>query len=659
MKNVSKTIIETKKLTLLYVEDNTDVKDVTLPIFNEFFSNVIVAYDGEDGFEKFNTHNVDIIITDIQMPKLNGLEMIEKIRAKRKDIPILILSAHNESEYFMRSIELRVDGYLLKPIVAKQFVDVLNKIVFKVKFQIEAQSNLNFLHQYKEVTNHSSIVSKTDIKGVITYVNEAFCKLSGYTKDELIGNSHNIIRHPDNPSSIYKDMWRKIKNKKKIWQGVIRNKAKNGDSYYVQTTVKPILDNDNKIIEYVALRNDITNVLNHKRQLEDFAEATKNPLAVMIKIDGFRDIEKLYGMHIVSKIEEEFAKIIIQNKPKKCEFEKVYSLGYGKYVFIKDKEKCKIGVENVVQHLKKFQKKLNKLKVDVGDLEYDISVIMSLSYGKNVLENLTYGISELQENKKDFIVANGLYTKEQELAQKNMDTILMVKKAIKENKIVSYFQPIINNDTKKVDKYESLVRLIDENNKVISPFFFLDVSKKGKYYSKITKIVLKNSFLILDKIDEEVSINLSALDIEMPSMRKYIFKLLKKYKESASRVVFELLEDESVKDFRTIQSFINDVKKYGAKIAIDDFGAGYSNFERLLDYQPDILKIDGCLIKNIQTDKYSKSIVETIINFAKKQNIKIVAEYVENEDIFNILKELGADYSQGYYFGKPEKLEIV
>ena len=156
-----------------------------------------------------------------------------------------------------------------------------------------------------------------------------------------------------------------------------------------------------------------------------------------------------------------------------------------------------------------------------------------------------------------------------------------------------------------------------------------------------------------------MSINLSALDIEMPSMRKYIFKLLKKHKENASRVVFELLEDESVKDFRTIQSFINDVKKYGAKIAIDDFGAEYSNFERLLDYQPDILKIDGCLIKNIQTDKYSKSIVETIINFAKKQNIKIVAEYVENEDIFNILKKLGADYSQGYYFGKPEKLEIV
>ena len=114
---------------------------------------------------------------------------------------------------------------------------------------------------------------------------------------------------------------------------------------------------------------------------------------------------------------------------------------------------------------------------------------------------------------------------------------------------------------------------------------------------------------------------------------------------------------ESVKDFELIKTFIYDVKKLGVKIAVDDFGAGYSNFERLLDYQPDILKIDGCLIQNIETNSYSLSVVKTIINFAKEQNIKTIAEFVENEAIFNILNELGVDYSQGYYFGKPEALE--
>lgn len=92
------------------------------------------------------------------------------------------------------------------------------------------------------------------------------------------------------------------------------------------------------------------------------------------------------------------------------------------------------------------------------------------------------------------------------------------------------------------------------------------------------------------------------------------------------------------------------------KIAIDDFGSGYSNFERLLEYTPDILKIDGSLIKNIETDEFSRSLVETIVTFAKKQNIETIAEFVENENIYNILNEIGVDYSQGYFFGKPEKL---
>ena len=96
----------------------------------------------------------------------------------------------------------------------------------------------------------------------------------------------------------------------------------------------------------------------------------------------------------------------------------------------------------------------------------------------------------------------------------------------------------------------------------------------------------------------------------------------------------------------------------GVLIAIDDFGAGYSNFERLLEFSPDILKIDGKLVKNIANDVYSKNIVETIVSFTKKQKIITIAEFVENEQIYNILSELGVDYSQGYYFGKPENINL-
>ena len=162
---------------------------------------------------------------------------------------------------------------------------------------------------------------------------------------------------------------------------------------------------------------------------------------------------------------------------------------------------------------------------------------------------------------------------------------------------------------------------------------------------------------ILKHCEADISINLSALDIEQKSMRTAILNLLQEHKKDASRVVFELLEDENIKDFNIIKSFIKEIKKLGVKIAIDDFGSGYSNFERLMDYQPDILKIDGSLIKNIQTNSYSLSVVKTIITFAKEQHILTVAEFVENEEIFNTLRYLGVDYSQGYYFGKPQPIQ--
>jgi EAL domain-containing protein (putative c-di-GMP-specific phosphodiesterase class I) len=182
------------------------------------------------------------------------------------------------------------------------------------------------------------------------------------------------------------------------------------------------------------------------------------------------------------------------------------------------------------------------------------------------------------------------------------------------------------------------------------------MSKKSAYYNQITNIVIDNTFKALKDTDKQISLNLSSLDIENIEIRNKLIELIS-IPENYGRLMFELLEDEVVHDFNQIKEFIEFVKVVGGvTIAIDDFGAGYSNFERILDFQPDILKIDGSLIKNIVTDKFSLNVVETIVTFTKKQNIKITAEFVENEEIFNILKNLGIEFSQGYYFGKPTPL---
>ncbi len=548
--------------------------------------------------------------------------------------------------------------YLLQGLLLSVFVFVTLKASYtKQKILYENEKNLVLIKQYENITNTTSIISKTNIKGIITHANENFCKISGYKREELIGQNHNIVRHPEMPKVAFEDMWRTIKKEKKIWQGIIKNRAKNGDSYYVSTTVSPILDVRENITEFIALRHDISSIMSDKKQLFDYLEVNKFTVLIMVQIEDYNTLEKFYDKASVEEIEKVFGDALLHLLPNRCNFQRVYQLGDGLYALAKDRRTCQKSNEEIRKTLEEFLTNVKEYVIKLGEIQYDISAICSYTYGViQTYEDAKIGIEKAIENKKDIVYADGLSGIEYAIALQNIETLHTLKVALDDKKVISYFQPIINNSTRKVEKYESLVRLINKNGQVISPYKFLEVAKKGRYYDQVTKIVLENSFTRLKDTTKEISINLSALDIESEDIQKVIFRLLKEYKIDSQRIVFELLESEDVKDFNTVIKFIKEVKKYGVKIAVDDFGSGYSNFERLLQYEPDLLKIDGSLIKNIKDNKLSRNIVETIVIFAKKQKIKTVAEFVENEEIYNIIKNMGIDYSQGYAFGKPEEL---
>ncbi|MEA3228396.1 MAG: response regulator [Campylobacterota bacterium] len=537
MLNVENIIKYTNSLKLMYVEDNSEAREATLLILEDFFENIEVCIDGLDGLDRFKNSDVDLIITDINMPKMNGLEMIKEIRSLNKEIPILVLSAYNESGFFMDSIKLGVEGYLLKPVEIDQFVNMLDKITNKLKLKDELANNLHFLNQYQEAADSSSIVSKSDLDGNITYVNDSFCDITGYTRSELIGKNHNIIRHPDSDKEIFKNMWKTTKEQKKTWSGVIRNRKKDGSSYYVKATIKPMLNKDGDVIEYMGLQNDITTIMSPKKQLSDYVTSLDESIVVIVKIDGFEDIEKTYGPKISQTVEDKFSSILSKSMLNRCAFDKIYVLGDGEYAFSKPKTDCSEDEDLTIENLKSIQVEVSDMELNLGEIDYDISVIMSFACGEDSLTNARYGLKNILKNNQDFIVANDLVQKEHGEAEKNLNILKMVKKALDEYKIVSYFQPIIDNTTQKVVKYESLVRLIDENEKVISPFFFLDTAKKGKYYYQITAMVLENSFNALSLTEMDVTINISVLDIEKKITREKIFDLLNQHKAKLHRVV--------------------------------------------------------------------------------------------------------------------------
>lgn len=598
---------------------------------------------------------IDVIVTELSFPNAKGIDFIRSIREQNAFVTIVAVCARGDTALIPQALELNVDGFLFKPFTQEKLFSTLDHLLEKVYLRYENTQNALLLKQYIDITNASSIISKTNPNGFITFVNDKFCQITGYRPDELLGQQHNIIRHPDMPKSAFKDLWTTIKAKK-TWQGVVKNRAKNGDPYYVKTTVQPILNANGEIEEFISLRHDITAIMSDKKQLFDYLSANALSVLILIQIEDYTVLEKFYDKGSVEKIEQTFGKTLLYLMPNPWGFQRIYHLENGLYAFAIDRRSCRADKEEIHAVLEQFLANVKEHVVKIDTIEYDISVICSYTYGIfKVFEDAKIGIEQAIATKQPIVYADGLSGIEYDNALKNIETIHTIKTAIDTGNILSYFQPIVDNRTQKITKYESLVRLVNECGQLLTPYFFLEVAKKGRYYSKITKIVLDNSFAALLKIqDAAVSINLSLHDIEREEIIRHIFQLLDRYPKQASRIVFELLESEDIRDIAHIQNFIQNVKKRGVKIAIDDFGTGYSNFERMLSYEPDILKIDGSLIRNIDTNEVNRNIVETIVLFAQKQRLETVAEFVENEAIYRIVTDLGVDYSQGYYFGRPE-----
>jgi len=241
--------------------------------------------------------------------------------------------------------------------------------------------------------------------------------------------------------------------------------------------------------------------------------------------------------------------------------------------------------------------------------------------------------------------------------KKDIDCFKKLTDALKNENILSYFQPIYPiQDTQKATKYESLVRLKDEDGAIIPPFSFIDVAKANRIYYKITNAVIENSLNVIRKYKIPCSINFSLSDIDNSRTMEKFFHTLSTF-EHTDLLSIELLETEDFVDYKTVYDFCVKVRSFGLKVALDDFGSGYSNFSHILHLPLDYIKIDATLISNIDKDPHSRIMVETIVELAKKLKVETIAEFVSSESILEVVKSLGVDYAQGFYLGKPEPIE--
>jgi EAL domain-containing protein (putative c-di-GMP-specific phosphodiesterase class I) len=304
--------------------------------------------------------------------------------------------------------------------------------------------------------------------------------------------------------------------------------------------------------------------------------------------------------------------------------------------------------------MKELSYKISKDSIEVESQELHLTLSIGIAHSKtNILSKADIALSDSKKFHQDVLV----YDITQEVEKKyenNIHWIKNLKDAIESDRIVAYYQPILNNKTGKIDKYETLVRLIDDSGKVITPYFFLDVSKKSRFYNKLTQKVIEQSFDRFRDSGYEFSINLSIEDVQNSETIEFLFDKLANFPDP-SRVIVEITESEGIHNYSQVAEFIKDLHKLGSKVAIDDFGTGYSNFDRILKLNVDYIKIDGSLVSDINKNESLKIICETIVMFAKRLGIKIVAEFVSDEGIQQQVVNMGIEYSQGYYIDAPQR----
>lgn len=379
--------------------------------------------------------------------------------------------------------------------------------------------------------------------------------------------------------------------------------------------------------------------------------------AILIDIDEFTEVNKLYGYETGDSIIKEFAMTILDRLNDES---KVIRTSGTEFFIVIPKD-----IDNFEELSRELFKILSEKRYLIDNKLFAITISMSAivmpqkaSSVQNIQRILDEKILEIKSRgKNDFGIIDT-----QNISQIQYTNINYIKETLEDGRLVCVYQPIYNTQTKEISKYETLVRLIDrdDRDKLITPFYFMDMIKGTSQYIKMSKLVLHNVFNTLHTYpDIELSVNIDLNDLYNRDMMNLINSNLYENRDVANRLTFEILETQELDDYKKIVALFQQLKAFGSKIALDDFGSGYTNYIYLIRLDIDILKIDGSLIKELHTSKQKALIVlNSIQKLAKKLEFELVAEFVFDESTYNMVKELNIEFSQGYHLGKPEPIEF-
>lgn len=400
---------------------------------------------------------------------------------------------------------------------------------------------------------------------------------------------------------------------------------------------------------YMDLRFNMQNMLKYETD-KDLLEINK---ICLLKIENAEVLMSYMGQH---GYYEQLNRLIDElNIKKSLDYSKkdikVYAINFDAFILCANDEVCN---ESFVKCVYELEKHCNAFQEYTKNTPFLIRFVVIFDNDK-LLEQ-AYTQLQKNTNSQSQLLINSNNKMIDTKAE--IERMGIIKNAILNNRVVPYYQGIYNNKIGKIDKYEALMRIFDEKGNIYVPNDFMELSKKYRLYLELNEKMLEQVMLDFSKIDCSVNINLSAHDISSEKFREKLFDRLSKF-HKPSNLMFEILEDECFSDMEQLKSFIDKVRGFGSKIAIDDFGSGYSNLLEIVKIRPDFIKIDGQIIRGVNESYENEAIIDVTTSLGQKLDIDVVAEYVENKEIQGMIEKYNILHSQGYHFSKPTPFDII
>ncbi|MFA0057579.1 EAL domain-containing protein [Vibrio atlanticus] len=387
-----------------------------------------------------------------------------------------------------------------------------------------------------------------------------------------------------------------------------------------------------------------------------------------LKLTNFHQVNEKYGYqvgdqllldlsnHFIDRLQPRF----IKESPTKVE---LFSIGVGEWAIIFN---ANIGNEQIEQRFVEFADDIEHINFEpygLADIDY-LSVSLCGGFASRcdflsdngdeillkAIEARRYGVRNNTHitNAKDIQVS-------EEDRKEQLGWLSCVSRAILDQNIITYSQPIVASGTHEKIGQECLVRIMEADGSIVPPGKFLPIIADTHLYTRLSRHMIKSTIGYMADKQDSFSINLSPQDLLSDKTLEILETAIGGMKDP-TRLGLEVLESEQIKDYGRMIEVCDHFRSLGARIIVDDFGSGYSNIDEIIKLEPQIIKLDGSLIRNIDKDEKQRNIASQLVRLCQVFNAKTVAEFVHNQQVCEIAEQMGVDYLQGYYFGEPKRL---